>query len=97
MAVLREGTHLIYAPYDCLEKTSSLEEALRAYRAEFPDRPTTLICSGRVMPDARTSLEMKGFTVHERARCSPDWGETEAALKTETAPLQSRRFIRLPF
>jgi hypothetical protein len=97
VAVLRDGTFLIYAPYDCLEKTSSLEVALRAYRAEYPDRPTTLVCSGRVMPEARTSLERKGFTVYERVRSSPDWGETGTAMKTDTAPLQPRRFIRLPF
>lgn len=97
VAVLRDGTYLIYAPYDCFEKTSSLEVALRAYRAEFPDRPTTFICSGRVMPDARTSLETKGFTVRERVRSSPDWGETGTPMKTETAPPEQRRFIRLPF
>ena len=50
-----------------------------------------------MMPNARTSLETKGFTVHERVRSSPDWGETGTVMKGETAPLKQRRFIRLPF
>lgn len=96
VAVLREGTHLIYAPCDCLEKTPHLEDAIRAYRADFAGHPTTLVCSGRVMPDARGALETAGFTVNEGARAGPDWGETGSALEADTAPLKPPRF-RLPF
>ncbi len=96
VAILREGSHVIYAPFDCLEKTAALEEAAKDYRAALARKPTALICSGRVMPDARRLLETAGLTVHEHARSSPNWGQTGSALKAETAPLEPPRF-RLPF
>jgi hypothetical protein len=96
VAVLREGSHLIYAPCDCIEKTTLLQEAVRAYRADFPSQPTTLVCSGRVLPEAREVLETAGLKVQEHARSGPDWGQTGSTLEAETAPLESRLF-RLPF
>lgn len=70
VAVLRDGRHVICAPYDCIVRTKELEDAVRSYRADFPSQPTTLMCSGRVMPDAREILDVAGITILERARAA---------------------------
>ena len=68
IAVLEDGRHLIYAPYDCIVGTEQVDSAVTAYRAACPLQPTTLMCSGQTMPDARRALEAARITVEERAR-----------------------------
>ena len=68
VAVLRDGGHVIYAPYDYVTCTSGVESALKSYRTDFPLSPTTVICRGCVMPEARRVLEAAGITVQEHSR-----------------------------
>ena len=68
VAVLRDGDHVIYAPYDYVACTSAVKSALKSYRVDFPLSPTTFICRGRVLPEARRVLEAAGITVQEHSR-----------------------------
>jgi len=79
IAVLEDGRHLIYAPYDCIVGTEQVDRAVTGYRAACPSQPTTLICSGRAMPDARRVLEAARIAVQEGARSSsePSPGEQQ--------------------
>ena len=68
VAVLRDGGHVIYAPYDYVACSDVVESALKSYRTDFPLSPTTVICRGRVLPEARRVLEAAGITVQEHSR-----------------------------
>jgi hypothetical protein len=68
VAVLSDGSHVIYAPYDYLAGTDDVGSALESYRADFPLSPTTVICRGRVLPEARRIVEAAGIAVQEHAR-----------------------------
>jgi len=68
VAVLSDTRHVIYAPYDCVTRTGTVEAAAKSYRESFPFAPTAVLCGGRVTPEARHALEDSAITVRENSR-----------------------------
>ena len=68
IAMLRDGRHVIYGPFDYATLSDAMERAVQSYRADFPNVPCIFICSGRVAPKAKAVLAGARMAIHENGR-----------------------------
>lgn len=73
LAVANDGRHYLTMSKDFLYSTATLQEALAAYRQQFPYPQTVLVTSGGISPGAREVLRRHAIDVLDYMREGFQW------------------------